>query len=48
MAREFGSRGAANSRLVADRLKWRLLDREILDEVVRIAGVERDAAERLR
>jgi hypothetical protein len=46
VAREFGSGGAEISRLVADRLNWRLLDREILDEVVRMAGVERDAAER--
>lgn len=46
VAREFGSGGAAISRLVADRLNWRLLDREILDEVMRMAGVERDAAER--
>ena len=46
MAREFGSGGAEISRIVADRMNWRLLDREILDEVVRMAGVERDAAER--
>lgn len=46
VAREYGSGGAAISRLVADRLNWRLLDREIIDEVMRMAGVEREAAER--
>lgn len=45
IAREFGSGGSVIARHVADRLKWRLLDREIIDEVVRIAGVERAAVE---
>jgi hypothetical protein len=46
VAREFGSGGLTISRLVANRLKWRLFDREIVDEVIRMAGVDRDAAER--
>jgi cytidylate kinase len=46
VARQFGSGGAVISRMVAQRLNWRLLDREIVDEVVRMAGVERDDAER--
>jgi cytidylate kinase len=46
IAREFGSGGAAVASIVADRLKWRLLDREIIDEVVRMAGVEKEVAER--
>jgi cytidylate kinase len=46
VAREFGSGGGIISRMVADRLHWRLLDREILDEVVRMAGVEKDVVER--
>lgn len=46
VAREFGSGGASISRMVADRLHWRLLDREIIDEVVRMAGVEKDIVER--
>ncbi len=46
VAREFGSGGAAISRMVADRLHWRLLDREIVDEVVRRARVDKDVVER--
>jgi len=46
VAREFGSGGAVISRMVASRLNWRLLDREIVDEVIKTAGVERGDAER--
>ena len=46
VAREFGSGGSTISRIVAERLGWRLFDREIIDEVVRLAGVDRDSAER--
>ena len=40
VAREFGSGGSTISRMVAERLGWRLFDREIVDEVVRMAGVD--------
>jgi cytidylate kinase len=46
IAREYGSGGGTIARMVAERLQWRLLDRDIIDEVVRMAGVERTAAER--
>jgi cytidylate kinase len=46
IAREFGSGGAAIAGILADRLHWRLLDREIIDEVARMAGVEKDVAAR--
>ena len=40
IAREFGSGGATIARMLADRLGWRLLDRELVDEVARAAHVE--------
>jgi len=40
IAREFGSGGATIGRMLADRLGWRLLDRELVDEVARAAHVE--------
>ena len=40
IAREFGSGGATVARMLADRLGWRLLDRELVDEVARAAHVE--------
>jgi cytidylate kinase len=40
IAREFGSGGATIARMLADRLGWRLLDRELVDEVARAANVE--------
>ena len=46
VAREFGSGGSTISRIIAERLGWRLFDREIIDEVVRLAGIDRDSAER--
>jgi len=46
IAREFGSGGAVISRIIANRMNWRLLDREIVDEVIKMASVERDDAER--
>jgi cytidylate kinase len=46
ISRQFGSGGSIISRMVAERLNWRLVDREIIDEVVRISGVDREAVER--
>ena len=40
MGREFGSGGASIARLLADRLAWRLLDRELLVEVAKAAQVD--------
>ncbi|MGP8244055.1 MAG: AAA family ATPase [Bryobacteraceae bacterium] len=40
IAREFGSGGATIARMLADRLGWRLLDRELVDEVARAANIE--------
>ena len=45
IAREFGSGGATIARMLADRLGWRLLDRELVDEVARAAHVEPRVAE---
>jgi cytidylate kinase len=39
IAREFGSGGATIARMLADRLGWRLLDRELVNEVARAANV---------
>jgi cytidylate kinase len=40
VGREFGSGGAIIARLLADRLTWRLLDRELLVEVAKAAKVD--------
>jgi len=40
VGREFGSGGATIARLLADRLAWRLLDRELLVEVANAAKVD--------
>jgi cytidylate kinase len=40
VAREFGSGGASIARLLADRLEWRLLDRELLAEVAQTAHLD--------
>jgi len=40
VGREFGSGGASIARLLADRLAWRLLDRELLVEVAKAANVD--------
>jgi cytidylate kinase len=46
IAREYGSGGAVVARLLADRLGWRLLDRDLLNEVARAANVAPAVAER--
>ena len=46
IAREYGSGGAVVARLLADRLGWRLLDRDLLNEVARTANVAPAVAER--
>jgi cytidylate kinase len=46
IAREYGSGGAMVARLLADRLRWRLLDRDLLNEVARAANVAPAVAER--
>jgi cytidylate kinase len=40
VGREFGSGGGTIARLLADRLDWRLLDRELLVEVAKAAKVD--------
>ncbi|HKE23783.1 MAG TPA: cytidylate kinase-like family protein [Bryobacteraceae bacterium] len=40
VGREFGSGGGSIARLLADRLAWRLLDRELLVEVAKAAKVD--------
>jgi cytidylate kinase len=46
IAREYGSGGGIVARLLADRLGWRLLDRDLLNEVARAANVAPAVAER--
>ena len=46
IAREYGSGGAMVARLLADRLGWRLLDRDLVNEVARAANVAPTVAER--
>ncbi len=46
ISREYGGGGESVGRLLADRLGWRLLDRDLLDEVARAANVETSLAER--
>ena len=46
IAREYGSGGAVIARLLADRLGWRLLDRDLLNEIARAANVAPAVAER--
>ncbi len=45
LARQHGSGGAEIARRVAVRLDWKLLDRQILDEVARLARVPPEEAE---
>ncbi len=40
IAREYGSGGAELGRLVAAKLGWELLDRQLVDRVARIAGLD--------
>jgi hypothetical protein len=44
IAREYGSGGAELGRLVAVTLGWELLDRQLVDRVARIAGLEAETA----
>jgi cytidylate kinase len=46
IAREYGAGGADVARLLADRLGWRLLDRDLLNEIARAANVAPAVAER--
>jgi cytidylate kinase len=46
ISREYGGGGESVGRLLADRLGWRLLDRDLLNEVARAANVEPAVAER--
>jgi cytidylate kinase len=46
IAREYGSGGASVARLLADRLGWRLLDRDLLNGIARAANVAPAVAER--
>lgn len=47
ISREFGAGGSTVARLVAERLAWRLVDNELIEEVARRAGVSvDDVAER--
>jgi cytidylate kinase len=46
IAREYGGGGSSVGRLLADRLGWRLLDRDLLNEVARAANVAPAVAER--
>jgi cytidylate kinase len=45
VGREFGSGGASIAQLLADRLAWRLLDRELLVEIAKAARVDPAACE---
>lgn len=40
VAREFGSGGGRIAKIVADRLGWKLLDRELIEEIARSARVD--------
>lgn len=39
ISREYGAGGSSVARLVADRLRWRLVDNQLVDEVARRAGM---------
>ncbi|HRP07345.1 MAG TPA: cytidylate kinase family protein, partial [Gemmatimonadales bacterium] len=39
ISREYGAGGSSVARLVADRLRWRLVDNQLVDEVARRAGL---------
>jgi cytidylate kinase len=47
IAREYGSGGAELGRLVASKLGWEFLDRQLVDRVARIAGLDPKTAARL-
>lgn len=40
VSREFGSGGGRIAKIVADRLHWKLLDRELIEEIARSARVD--------
>lgn len=44
--REYGSRGAEYAHLLAERLGWRLIDRCLIEEIAKKAGVSTSLAER--
>lgn len=44
--REYGSRGAKYAHLLAERLGWRLIDRCVIEEIAKKAGVSTSLAER--
>ncbi len=46
VAREYGSGGGIIARVVAEKLRWNLLDRELIRAVARTAQVDADTAER--
>lgn len=47
ISREFGAGGSSVARLVAEQLRWRLVDNQVVDEVARRAGLSpSDVAER--
>ncbi len=47
MSREYGAGGAAVARAVAQRLGWRLIDNQVVDEIARRAGLSpEEVAER--
>lgn len=47
ISREFGAGGSTVARLVAEQLRWRLVDNQMVDEVARRAGLSpSDVAER--
>ena len=44
--REYGSRGGEFARLLAQHLKWELLDQSLVDQVAKLAGVSSAEAQR--
>ncbi len=47
IAREYGSGGAELGQIVAAKLGWELLDRQLIDRVARVAGVDPEVAANL-
>ena len=42
ISREYGAGGSSVARLVAERLRWRLVDNQVVEEVARRAGMDPD------
>jgi cytidylate kinase len=42
ISREFGAGGSSVAQMVADRLRWRVVDNQVLEEVARRAGLSPD------